>query len=442
MQCYIYRFISFFSCLTFLATLVTIASFKKLKRSFTKKPVSVKPIKYQQLQKDFNRLRTTPEHKLVFDLKYYCRVHGLDLQEVNIVTSDGFILTLQRLIDPNESKSDRNSRYPVLLLHGLLQSSASFLTSGENGIGFYLFRSGYDVWLGNNRVGFDASSGHVEFKYKDRQMWNWGIKEMGTIDLACMINHIKKETFSEKVALVAHSQGTTQTFFALSKDHTPELGQSISCFCALSPAVYSGKLLQKPYWKFVRGLSSRMYDLWFGVHSFMPIMLTMHSNMLSSRVYGFMGYLVFNYLFDWEDSLWDLEIRDRHFIFSPVYVSASLMKWWLGKGGFSDHGCILEEYNSADNIETVWFNEDFPPLALFLPYHDELVDGLKLLNRIIKTESKVDLVKTVHLKDYSHLDVLWAMDVNEQIGKPLKKIIWKTAHDRERRICPTGCEGL
>jgi hypothetical protein len=39
-------------------------------------------------------------------------------------------------------------------------------------------------------------------------------------------------------------------------------------------------------------------------------------------------------LFTWSDLNWELRLRNRLFQFSPVYVSAECMRWWLGKGMF------------------------------------------------------------------------------------------------------------
>ena len=121
------------------------------------------------------------------------------------------------------------------------------------------------------------------------------------------------------------------TFLALQKDQSPQLGDSISCFIALAPAVFAGPHLRKPQFFFVRIMSARLYRAVFGVHSFIPLMMVIHRFMPGS-VYGWLGYRVFSYLFSWTDLRWERRLRNRFFQFSPVYVSAECMRWWLGRG--------------------------------------------------------------------------------------------------------------
>ena len=90
---------------------------------------------------------------------------------------------------------------------------------------------------------------------------------MGVMDLPAMISRILEETGFEKLGLVAHSQGTTETFVALAKEQRPDLGNRISVFCALAPAVYAGSLIGKMYFKFMRVISPAMFRVFFGIHS-------------------------------------------------------------------------------------------------------------------------------------------------------------------------------
>lgn len=291
------------------------------------------------------------------DVGYYARRVGLDVEEFQVQTEDGFIIDLWHVYDPreytkleeeermnrgpdlftgakkqtpkNQSQSPgQKPKFPVLLMHGLLQSSGAYCVNDEDSLAFYLCKSGYDVWLGNNRCGFKPK--HVLLEYSDPRMWCWNIRQMGVFDLPALTSRILYETGFEKIGLICHSQGTTQALVALAKEQRPELGEKLTVFCALAPAAYAGPLIGKMYFKFMRVITPAMFRMMFGIHSFIPFMMSMHK-LLHPRIYGWMGYKVFWFLFNWSDSRWDRGLRDRMFQFAPVYVSAESMRWWLGK---------------------------------------------------------------------------------------------------------------
>lgn len=409
---------------------------------------------------------------LVCDAGYYARRVGLDMEIYKVQTEDGFIIELWHLYNPKDtspaSASHRDDRgpivfpkgaedassvagtsiphqaggkrkYPVLLVHGLLQSAGAYCSNDDHSLAFFLCKSGYDVWLGNNRCGFKPR--HRLLKPSDPRMWNWNIRQMGIMDLSALISRVLAETGFAKLGLICHSQGTTETFVALAKEQRPDLGKKISVFCALAPAVYAGPLIGKMYFKFMRIISPGMFRLIFGIHAFIPFMMTMHS-LLPGKIYGALGYRVFSFLFNWTDDRWDQGIRDRLFQFAPVYVSAESMRWWLGRECFATQKCILatreegEQEDEEDDEEEdyyehsaerstehmlsggvgernqsrgskAWFDEQVPPFALWVAGSDELVDGRRLLRRFErKREPHVRVVHSKIIEEYEHLDVV------------------------------------
>jgi pimeloyl-ACP methyl ester carboxylesterase len=424
---------------------------------------------------------------VVCDIGYYARRVGLDVETFKVQTEDGFILKLWHVYNPNEytplPESERgfrqpdvfydrktkdipqkNRRYPVLLIHGLLQSSGAYCVNDDDSLAFFLCKAGYDVWLGNNRCGFEPQ--HKTLKYSDPRMWCWNIRHMGVLDLPAFISRVLYETGFEKLGLICHSQGTTEAMVALAEDQRPELGERISVFCGLAPAAYAGPLIKKAYFRFMRIISPSAFRLFFGIHAFIPLMMTMH-NLLPSRLYGMLGYRIFSYLFDWSDTRWDRGLRDRMFQFSPVYVSAESMRWWLGRDGFAVQKCILateeqalredeedREYDennennsepdstaeistpSSNRQETAWYGPKTPPFAFWVAGSDGLVDGRRLLRRIRNgREPYVRLVHEKVIEGYEHLDVLWAMDAIEQVGKEVAEVVWRTIADDEKGKC-------
>lgn len=430
---------------------------------------------------------------IVCDVSYYARRVGLDVETFRVQTEDGFIITLWHVYDPQEytalsseerrergprvftkpklshsSGAQSQRRYPVLLVHGLLQSAGAFCTNDEDSLAFYLCKSGYDVWLGNNRCGSHPE--HTTLSPDDPRMWSWDIRHLGTLDLAALTSRVLYETGFNKLGLVCHSQGTTQTFVALAKEQRPELGQRISVFCALAPAVYAGPLVHRPYFRFMSLLSPAMFRLVFGIHSFIPFMMTAR-RLLPPRIYGTLAYWVFSYLFDWSDTRWERDLRHRMFQFAPVYVSAESMRWWLGSDSFAKHKCILatedelrREATSTDSLpdETVveygddprdaflgnpapspWYGPGTPPFAFWIGGSDALVDGRRLMDRFNSgREPNARLVHSKIIEEYEHLDVLWAMDAIDQVGQEVKDVIWKTMPADARNVCrvPRGVD--
>ncbi|KAK8256523.1 Alpha/Beta hydrolase protein [Phyllosticta capitalensis] len=483
------------------------------------------------------------------DVGYYARRVGLDCETFKVQTEDGFILDLWHLYNPREYRpadsptrapnspeifrsEDDNSagqfpfgkrRYPVLMIHGLLQSAGAYTCNDEESLAFYLAKAGYDVWLGNNRCGFSPE--HSLLSYGDPRMWAWNIRQMGVMDLPALVSRVLHETGFPKLGLIAHSQGTTETLVALAKDQRPELGERISVFCGLAPAAYAGPLVGKIYFKFMQIISPAMFRIIFGIHSFIPLMMFMHA-ILPGKIYGALGYRIFSFMFDWSDDRWEKDLRSRMFQWSPVYVSAESMRWWLGRECFARQKCILatreekeaeekedmqEEQNAAlrdyykhdsafkrhenqpssssstksngkdtgnvrpssrrahpsrnystfspapghspspsptrtsptERSRYAWYGPSAPPMAFWVAGSDDLVDGRRLLRRFERgREPYVDVVHSKIIEGYEHLDVIWAMDMIDKVGREVKEVIWRTAPNELREACrvPSGCE--
>ncbi|KAJ5660612.1 hypothetical protein N7507_007063 [Penicillium longicatenatum] len=426
---------------------------------------------------------------ILCDVAYYARRVGLDVETFRVQTEDGFIITLWHVYNPQEytalspeqrrergptvfgtpkqgvlSGAGSRRRYPVLLVHGLLQSAGAYCTNDDDSLAFFLCKSGYDVWLGNNRCGLNPE--HTTLSTSDPRMWSWDIRHLGTLDLTALTSRVLYETGFSKLGLVCHSQGTTETFIALAKEHRAELGERISVFCALAPAAYAGPLVRKSYFRFMGILTPELFRIVFGIHAFIPFMMTVR-RLCPPKIYGTLAYWVFSSLFGWTDARWERDLRHRMFQFAPVYVSAESMRWWLGSESFAKHGCILspsdestsnpsQYYPTSTGMEygddprdpclgsqrvCAWFGPQTPPFALWIGGSDALVDGRRLLRRFQDgLEPHVRVVHSKVIDEYEHLDLLWAMDAIEQVGKEVRQVLWATMPQDARGTCriPSG----
>ncbi len=108
---------------------------------------------------------------LVCDVGYYARRVGLDIEEFKVQTEDGFIIELWHVYDPKEyqpvsllkrqhkaaevfptnhvedgrrqgasgsQQNNGNRKYPVLMIHGLLQSAGAYCSNDDDSLAFFL----------------------------------------------------------------------------------------------------------------------------------------------------------------------------------------------------------------------------------------------------------------------------------------------------------------
>ena len=118
---------------------------------------------------------------ILCDVGYYARRVGLDMEEYKVQTEDGFIITLWHLYNPleytpisaerraymaphiftsdavNEPGKEKfwsgQRKYPVLMIHGLLQSSGAYCTNDDDSLAFFLckryinYTYNFDIYL-------------------------------------------------------------------------------------------------------------------------------------------------------------------------------------------------------------------------------------------------------------------------------------------------------
>lgn len=92
-----------------------------------------------------------------------------------------------------------------------------------------------------------------------------------------------------------------------------------------------------------------------------------------------------------------------------------------------------------------WYNSQSPPFALWVCGRDNLVDGNKLLRRFERgREPHARLIHRKVIPEYEHLDVIWAMDAEEEVFRGVRETLWRTVPEGDRARCrvPTGCEDV
>ncbi|XP_039479249.1 mediator of RNA polymerase II transcription subunit 15 [Drosophila santomea] len=154
--------------------------------------------------------------------------YGHQVETHYAFTADGYKLCLHRIPRPGA--------IPVMLVHGLMASSASWVQFGPSqGLAYILSQAGYDVWMLNTR-GNIYSEERQTGREKDQDFWDFSFHEIGQYDLPAAIDLILLQTKMPRIQYIGHSQGST-AFFVMCSER-PEYAAKISLMQSLSPSVY------------------------------------------------------------------------------------------------------------------------------------------------------------------------------------------------------------
>ncbi|KAH7859997.1 hypothetical protein Vadar_008005 [Vaccinium darrowii] len=188
---------------------------------------------------------------------------GYSCEEHTVTTSDGYILSLQRI--PAGRSGAQAYKPPVLLQHGIFADASTWLmNSPDQSLGFILADNGYDVWLVSTR-GTKYSSGHTSLSTSDPAYWNWSWDELAANDLSASVQYVHDQT-GQNLHYVGHSLGTLMALAAISKQQSVNMLRSAAL---LSPIAY---LNQIPTLLGKAAAYSLIGDAlyWLGVDEFIP----------------------------------------------------------------------------------------------------------------------------------------------------------------------------
>ncbi|CAB0010913.1 unnamed protein product [Nesidiocoris tenuis] len=175
----------------------------------------------------------------------------------HVTTEDGYILQLVRIL-PLQSSPAR--RLPVLLMHGVLSCSDTWVSRGKSqDLAFIMTDMGYDVWLGDLR-GNPYTKHHKFLSPHDPRFWDFSFHEHGVYDLPAMVDFILMKSGEPRLTYVGHSMGTT-VFFVFASAR-PEYNKKISAAVLLAPvaAKFPFEEIHNPAMRLLLTQFSVLYD--------------------------------------------------------------------------------------------------------------------------------------------------------------------------------------
>jgi pimeloyl-ACP methyl ester carboxylesterase len=181
----------------------------------------------------------TPYYLKIATPIYISRIYKnkMKFEEHKIQTIDGYILTCWRIPGKQTELTRENERQPIILQHGLLDSSYGWIFFDSDKLLVYqLIEEGYDVWIPNSR-GNIFSKEHVNYTHYDYEkqnskFWDFSFHEMAVYDLKAIVGYIKYITSADKISYIGHSQGSAIFFVSYMTD--PEfINNNIKAFASL-----------------------------------------------------------------------------------------------------------------------------------------------------------------------------------------------------------------
>ncbi|GJN11790.1 hypothetical protein PR202_ga30028 [Eleusine coracana subsp. coracana] len=352
---------------------------------------------------------------------------GYECEEHTVTTSDGYILSLQRIpsglgaVGPSSA-----GKIPVLLQHGLMMDGVTWLmNSPDESLGYILADNGYDVWIANSR-GTVYSRGHISLSASDPAYWDWSWDELASNDLWAVVQYVYGLAGHQKMHYVGHSLGTLIAFAALSDQQ--QLGMLRSAGL-LSPIAYLDRV-SSPLARAAADVFLAEALYWLGLNEFDPTGKAVHS--LVADICEQPGINCYNLMSSFTGDNCCLDNSSVK-VFLDHEPQASATKNMVHLAQMIRRGMIAKyDYgNAADN--TKHYGQATPPAydisaipddyPLFLSYGgrdrlSDVQDVQHLLTQALQSHDG-DKLTVQYLDDYAHADFVMAGNARERVYAPL-----------------------
>ncbi|XP_053616537.1 lipase 3-like [Plodia interpunctella] len=358
-------------------------------------------------------------------------LYGYVAESHTVVTEDGYILTIHRIPFSKNSKVGV-PRKTVLLHHGLLGSSADWILPGpEKGLGFILSEAGYDVWMANVR-GNTYSRAHISKNVDTFAFWNFTFHEVSQHDLPAVIDYIMEiKGWDVKINYIGHSMGTTVLFALLSTK--TQYNKVLRAGFALAPVAYMTDI-KSP----IRLLARYSDNLEFllkllGANEFLPQNAVLRwLSKHACEINHYEEVICENSLFvlcGHDASQFNKTLLPIILGHVPAGASTKTLVHYAQEiksgGRFQQF-----DYGPEGNFKEYGNNvpPEYPvhkitlPIALLSAENDWLASDEDVTNLYVHLTNPIEHY-VVPLKQFNHIDFLWAIDANKYVYSKLLELL-------------------
>ncbi|XP_050664244.1 lipase 3-like [Leptidea sinapis] len=349
--------------------------------------------------------------------------YGYPFEEHSVVTEDGYILGLHRIPHGRDKNNIPGERPAVLVMHGLLSSSADFMIMGPgNALAYILAEEGFDVWLGNARGNY-YSRRHTFLNPNNRSQsfWDFSWDEIGDLDLPAIIDYILSVTRLPSIHYIGMSQGTT-SFFVMGSMR-PDYNKKITSMHALAPVAYMANTkslvfrLISPHAKTIARVLS-----FLGMKEMLPnnIVFTWLGIVLchdGSPLQPFCSALLFS-IVGWSPNQFNSTMFPAKLGHAPAGCAINQFVHYaqsINKKDFRrfDYGSIsnIKKYGQATppkyNLSQIT-----APVILHYSTADPLSNIVDVERLYAELGGPAEMIKVPH-DQFSHIDFMWGLDAKE-----------------------------
>ncbi|XP_037958904.1 lipase 1-like [Teleopsis dalmanni] len=351
------------------------------------------------------------------DTAQLLKKYGYPSETHYVTTSDKYILCMHRIARPKAR--------PLLLMHGLTDSSATWVLLGPwSSLGYYLYDQGYDVWMGNVRGNRYSRNHTIYSPDKDRDFWSFSWHEIGYYDLPALIDYILQQTGYKKLGYFGHSQGTTSFWVLCSM--RPEYNEKVSVMNALAPVAFM-KHIKAPLLGLMRQLLKISGDI---VRELLP-----HTDILLTNC--FRSSAMLNTCLDYFHQIVGKEVKQLNMTTMPIIFAhvpaGSNRKQWEHYLQLieSDRFCQFD-YGAKENKKRYGKAQppDYPldkitvPVGLYYTYNDYLSSEVDV-QRLAKTLPNVAADVLYPHKKWNHITMVWGIEARQLAHKQMLDILQK-----------------
>jgi len=304
----------------------------------------------------------------------------------------------------------------------MLDTSATWvLNDPSESLGFILKDQGFDVWMANSRGNHYSG---------EPPSWHFSWDEHATLDIPATIKKVRDVTGSDKVGLVAHSQGAAASLEWLS---TAVGSAGVPFVGLLAPVTH------------LKHQDSKLFGLMGSLHmdAVLKALPDGPFTFDSSTIHGMLGFIcktVPSLCHDFASALFgptkycNESQTSRYASHWPDRSSRTNMAHWIGNvrsGEFAhrDGSAVAVRVPEGTHV-AVWAGT-----ADYLVNHEDmadLVEGLRATGRLVF--QKTDL-------DYSHMSFTWSYNANDLVYKDLVRLLKEELVDPPRPRRKRGREG-